>query len=271
MIAAVRRGVAAEAVRTGGLRSVLLLGAVPAGVLLPLLITAVIAYVAERIAGLDSSRISVSAATTSNSVYWIITFTVVVGALVAAYAQATSMRGAAGDVDRYLYRRSWTSPLARWLFYGLVTAAACAVLVAAVMAVLPAVFPLVYSDVDLFSATGLRFLITVPIYAFFACGLGVGLAGLIGHPAGALAALLAWVFVMEEAVIFAPNGTRIQAFMPFLNGVWGTGQDLVISPPWGVNGALAWFAGICAAVFGLGLAAVAARRRPGRAAAEQPA
>ena len=37
MIAAVRRGVAAEAVRTGGLRSVLLLGAVPAGVLLPML------------------------------------------------------------------------------------------------------------------------------------------------------------------------------------------------------------------------------------------
>ncbi|MFC0314320.1 ABC transporter permease [Gordonia phosphorivorans] len=261
----VRRGVRAEAIRTGGLRSVLLLGALPAGVLLPLLITTAIAYVAERIAGLDSSKISVSAATTSNSVYWIITFTVVVGALVAAYAQATAMRGPAGDLDRHLYRRPWTSAVARWLFYGLVTAATCAILCAAVMALLPVAFPTVYGDVDPLSAVGVRFLITVPIYAFFACGLGVGLAGLIGHPAGSLAALLFWVFVMEDAIIFAPNGTKIQAFMPFLNGVWGTGQDLVISPPWGVDGALAWFAGICAVVFALGLAAITARRRPGRA------
>lgn len=260
----VGRGVHAEGIRTTGLRSFLLLGAVPAGVLLPLLITFGIAAVAERISRLNSSQISVSAATSSNSVYWIITFTAVVGALAAAYAQATGMRGPARDTDRYLYPRSWTSPLSRWIYYGLLTAAASAVLIAVVMSVLPMAFPTVYGDVALTSPAGIRFLITVPIYAFFACGLGVGLAGLIGHPAGTLAILLFWVFVMEDAIIFVPNGSKIQSYMPFLNGVWGTGQDLVISPPWGVNGALAWFATTCTVVFVLGVGAVALRRRSRR-------
>lgn len=257
----VGRGVRAEGVRTAGRRSFLLLGAFPAGVILPLLITFGIAYVAERISRLNSSQISVSAVESSNSVYWILTFTVIAGGLAAAYAQATSMRGPARDLDRYLYPWSPASALARWLFYGALSAVVSTILVAVVMAALPAAFPNVYSQVDLFSAVGVRFLVTVPIYAFFTCGLGVGLAGLIGHPAGSLAILLAWVFVVEDAIVFAPNGTKIQSFMPFLNGTWSTGQDLVISPPWGVNGALMYFAAVCSGVFLLGALSVTFRRR----------
>ncbi|GAC56953.1 hypothetical protein GOHSU_14_01200 [Gordonia hirsuta DSM 44140 = NBRC 16056] len=255
------RGVRAEHVRAGGLRSFLLLGAFPAGVVLPLLITFGIAFVAERISRLNSTQISVNAATSSNSVYWIITFTAVVGALAAAYAQATAMRGAARDTDRYLYPRAATSALSRWVYYGLLTALVSAVAVAVVMSVLPVAFPNVYSEVNLFDAAGIRFLITVPIYAFFTCGLGVGLAGVVGHPAGSLAILLFWVFVLEDAIVFFPNGTKIQAFMPFLNGVWGTGQDLVISPPWGIDGALVYFALVTTGVFLLGAFALAVRRR----------
>lgn len=258
------RGVRAEHVRAGGLRSFLLLGAVPAGVVLPLLITFGIAFVAERISRLNSTEISVNAATSSNSVYWIITFTAVVGGLAAAYAQATAMRGAGRDTDRYLYPRAATSALSRWVYYGLLTALVSAVLVAVVMSALPAAFPDVYSEVNLFSSAGLRFLITVPIYAFFTCGLGVGLASVIGHPAGSLAVLLFWLFVLEDAIVFFPNGTKVQAFMPFLNGVWGTGQDLVISPPWGINGALTYFALVATGVFVLGALALAMRRRGGR-------
>lgn len=260
-LAQVGRAVRAEQIRTGGLRSFLLLGALPGGVVLPILLTVGIAYVAERISRLNSSEISVSAATSSNSVYWVITFTVIVGALAAAYAQATSMRGVARDADRYLHPRSWASATGRWIFYGLLTAVASALLIAILMTALPAAFPNVYSDVNLFSDAGIRFLVTVPIYAFFACGLGVGIAGIIGHPAGSLATILFWVFVVEDAIVFFPNGTRIQSFMPFLNGTWGTGQDLVISPPWGRDGALIWFAGIAATVFAAGCAAVVFRRR----------
>ncbi|MEZ5210470.1 ABC transporter permease [Gordonia sp. (in: high G+C Gram-positive bacteria)] len=255
------RGVRAEAIRTGGRRSFLVYGALPAGVVLPLVITFGIAAVAERIAHLNSDEISVNAVSSSNSVYWIITFTVVVGALTAAYAQATSMRAVARDVDRHLYPRAWTSAASRWIFYGLLTAAASAILVAVVMSVLPAAFPDVYSEVSLFSSAGVRFVITVPVYAFFACGLGAGLAALIGHPAGTLAALLFWVFVMEDAIIFVPDGAKIQTYMPFLNGTWGTGQDLAISPPWGTDGALVYFAAVSTALFVVGALAVGLRRR----------
>lgn len=264
MIAAVRqvgRGVRAERLRTGGRRSFLVYGALPAGVVLPLLITFGIAYVAERISRLQSDEISVSPATSSNSVYWIMTFTVVVGALAAAYAQASCLRGPARDADRYLYPRAWTSALSRWLYYGLLTALVCAILVAAVMAILPRAFPAVYSEVELFSPVGVRFLLTVPVLGFFACGIGVGLAAIIGHPSATLAVILFWVFVMEDAVVFAPNGTKIQAFMPFLNGTWGTGQDLVISPPWGPTGALVYFGAVATAIFVLGAGALALRRR----------
>ena len=258
----VGRGTRAEAIDAGGPRSFLVRAAVPAGIILPLLITFGIAAAGEWISGLDSDEIGVTEVTSSNAVYWILTFTVVVGALCAGYAQASAMRGTARDLDRYLFPRSWTSALSRWLFYGALTALVSAVLVALVMIALPLVFPQVYGQVDLFSATGARFLLTVPVYAFFACGLAVGLAGVIGHPAATLAALLLWVFVAEDAAVFLPNGSRIQSFLPFLNGVWGTGQDLVIDPPWGRDGALVWFAVICTAVFVIGAIALSVRRRP---------
>ena len=39
---------------------------------------------------------------------------------------------------------------------------------------------------------------------------------------------------------------RVQPYMPYLNGIYGTGQQLGLSPPWGINGALAYFCGIAA-------------------------
>lgn len=260
-LAQLGRGVRAEGVRAGGLRSPLLLGGIPAGVLLPLVVAFAIASVAERISRLRDSQITVTAVTSTNSVYWVLTFTPIVAAIAAAYAQAVAMRGPGRDADRYLYPAAWTSPVARWLFYGVLAAVVSAVLVAVTMSLLPALFPTVYGDVDLFSPEGRRFLVTVPVYAFFACGLGTGLVGLIGHPAGTVAVLLFWVFVGEDAIVFVPNGLKVQAYMPFLNGVWGTGQDLFITPPWDQNGALRYYALVCLGVFALGCGAVALRRR----------
>ena len=263
--AQIARGIKAEHIRAGGRRSLLAYAGIPGVVLLPLLITFGIAYASERIAALNSTEISVAAFQTENSAYWILNFGAVAGALIAAYAQASSMHGALGDVDRYLYPRSWTSSLSRWLYYGILTAAVSLLLMAFVMTVLPAAFPTVYGDVDLTSAVGIRFLITVPVYAFFACGLAVGVAGLIGHPAASVAILLFWIAIVEDAIIFVPNGGAIQAYMPFLNGIWGTGQFLVMTPPWGKNGALIWFGIVAIVIYLLGAGAIALRRRPRRA------
>ncbi|MFZ2512032.1 MAG: ABC transporter permease [Gordonia sp. (in: high G+C Gram-positive bacteria)] len=261
----IARGIAAEHIRAGGLRSLLVYAGIPGVIVLPLLITFGIAYASERIAALNSTEISVAAFPTENSAYWVLNFGAVAGALIATYAQASSMRGALGDVDRYLYPRSWTSTLARWLYYGLLTAAVSLGLIAFLMAVLPVAFPEVYGDVDLTSMIGVRFLLTVPIYAFFACGFGIGLAGLIGHPAAAVAVLLFWIAIVEDAIIFIPNGGKVQAYMPFLNGIWGTGQFLVMTPPWGKDGALVWFGAVAVVIFLLGTGGVALRRRPRRA------
>ena len=83
------RGTRAELTRVGGARSLLLYGLVPGAVLLPLAITLGVATVAERFASISSS-IQVTSVTTTNSVYWVITFTVMIWAVVAAYAQATA-------------------------------------------------------------------------------------------------------------------------------------------------------------------------------------
>ncbi|CAM3056557.1 ABC transporter permease [Skermania piniformis] len=257
----VRRGIRAESVRVGGARSVLSLGAVPGAILLPLVVTFGVATVAERFASI-SDRIQVTSVATGNSVYWVITFTVMGWAVVAAYAQATAERGAVADTVRYLYPRAWTGPVARWLYYGGLAAACSAILVGLVLLALPALYPKVYGGVDLFSAVGVRFVGTVPLYAFLAVGLGVGLAAVVGHPAGVVVGLLGWTYLVEQAVGLLPNGYTVQRYMPFLNGIFGTGQELAFLPSWGRTGALVYFGAVAVVVFGLGCLASRRRRHP---------
>ncbi len=251
----VGRAVRAEPVRVGGARSVLLVGAVPGTVLLPLLVTFGVAVVAERFASIPGS-IRVTSVATTNSVYWVITFTVTGWAVIAAYAQAGAGRGALADLDRLLYPRSWIGPVARWIGYGAAAAACSALLVVAVMLLLPALFPQVYGGVAVASAAGLRFVVTVPIYAFFATGLGIGVAALVGHPAGAVVVLLGWAYVIEDAISLLPDGYTLQTYMPVLNGIYGTGQELAFAPPWGPTGALAYCGAVAAVVFGAGCLAL---------------
>ncbi|WP_246222059.1 MULTISPECIES: hypothetical protein [Gordonia] len=159
-----RRAVNAERVRTGGRRSVLLGVVLPGAVLLPLVVTVVVATVSEHFSKV-SGDVEVVPVGTTNSVYWILTFTVTVWCCVAAYTQATADRGDLGDLGRILFPRSWTGVAARWVFYG-VGAAVCTVTLAALtMIALPTFYPTVYGDVDLLSADGLRFVLTIPVYA----------------------------------------------------------------------------------------------------------
>ncbi|MCH5644012.1 ABC transporter permease [Gordonia sp. ABSL49_1] len=254
------RAVRAEITRSGGRRSILLFGAIPAAVLLPLIITLGVAMVSERFASI-SSTIQVTSVATTNSVYWVITFTVIAWAVIATFAQATGERGAVGEMSRYLYPRSATAALVRWIVYGAWAALCSALLVSAVMLLLPNVFPRVYAGVDIASAAGVRFIVTVPIYGVFAVGIGVGLAAIVGHPATSVAILLGWTYIVENAISLIPNGYTLQSYMPFLNGVYATGQELAFLPPWGVDGALAYVAAIATAVFVLGCGVLTLRRR----------
>ena len=258
-LASLLRAIRAETVRSAGLRGPLVFAALPVAVLLPLIVTFGVAAVAERFARLPG-EIQVTSVQTSNAVYWVIVFTVMGWAVIAATAGADATAGPGSDLQRHLFPRVWTGPAARWIVYGVYAAITALILVALVLTVLPFAFPLVYEGVDVTSPAGVRFLLTVPAYAFIACGVGVGLGAVIGHPVVAAAVLLAWVFVIENAIALVPDGYTLQGYMPFLNGQFGTGQELAFTPGWDPNGALLYLLGIAIAVFALGCAASLLRR-----------
>ncbi|BEK98816.1 ABC transporter permease [Nocardia seriolae] len=235
----IRRGVAAEWTRTTG-RSFLWTVAVPLTYVLPLVVTFGIAAVAERLATLPGQRF-VAPVSTTNSVYWVMTFSVSVMMVTAAYAHGTQRRGRTSDLDTFLFPRPWTVALARWIYYGAIAAISTVVLIIVVMVTLPYQFPELYGAVDITDSAGIRFLWTVPIYAFAACGVGIAVGSLIRAPSAAVAVLLFWVYVAESAMNLLPHGFTLQSYAPFLNAVAATGQQVAFLPRFGRNGSLLYF------------------------------
>lgn len=236
----IRRGIAAEWTRTTG-RSFLWMVAVPLTFLLPLIVTFTIAAVAERLASLPGQSYLATVSTT-NSVYWVITLSVSVMMVTTAYAHAAQWRGQTSDLNAFLFPRFWTVALARWFYYGTITAMSTVVLLVVVMVTLPAQFPQIYGAVDITDSAGIRFLWTVPIYGFAACGVGVAVGSLIRTPSAAVAVLLFWVYVAENSINMLPHGYTLQAYAPFLNAVAATGQEVAFVPRFGRNGSLLYFA-----------------------------
>ena len=98
-VGALRRAVAAEAVALGGPRSFVFRLTLPLGVLLPVLITLVVAAVAESLNSRDG-LLGVTAVNTTNSVYWLLWIGVTVFAVSAAYRQAESEAGPVAETRR---------------------------------------------------------------------------------------------------------------------------------------------------------------------------
>ncbi|MED5813912.1 ABC transporter permease [Mycolicibacterium sp. 050232] len=238
MSSQVLRGMRGEMVRTGG-RGLLWSVLVPVAVLLPAAITFLIAYVAERFARIPGQSF-IQQVSTTNAAYWVITVTVVVTALAAASGRAHEFASGAEQYSRRALPRASAALAGKWLFYGALGAALSAAMVTLVLAVLPRVSEAVYGQVSLTDPHGLRLLWAVPVYAFFAAGLGLGVGTMIRTPAAAVGAILLWVYVIETAVGYLPGGYSLQRFMPFLNGIYATGQDIVLNPPWGPDLALAY-------------------------------
>jgi hypothetical protein len=92
-------------------------------------------------------------------------------------------------------------------------------------------------------------------------GISLGVAAVVGNPAASVAILLGWVYIVENTIALIPNGYTIQGYMPFLNGVYGTGQAIVLMPPWGINGAIAYSGGVAVAMFAIACGTARLRRR----------
>ena len=255
------RNIAGEAVALGGPRSFLFRLTLPLGVLLPVVITLVVAAVSESLNSRDG-LLGVTAVSTTNSVYWLLWIGVTVFAVSAAYRQAESEAGPVAETRRYASPRLLTSMFARWVVLGGLAAILLGIATMLTMLALPVFFPGVHSQVDAFTPEGVRFLWALPVYAFGAVGVGLGIGALIPSAPAAVAVLTVWSLLVENAVILLPRGDVLTQFMPFLNGVYGSGQDLALDPAWGRGGALIY---LCAVALVLVLAGWlrtrAARRR----------
>ncbi|MGE0221203.1 ABC transporter permease [Mycolicibacterium sp.] len=245
--AVVARIVRAETVRTAG-RSRLWTVLIPAAVAVPAVITFAIAAAAETFARIPG-QLSVLQVPTSNAGYWVITVTTVVVALAAADGQASENRYRASEYVRLATPRSGPVLVGRWLFYGLLGAVAAAAALVLVLLALPMLSPAVYGAVSITDPVALRLLWTVPLLAFFAAGAGVGIGALVRSSLGAAAVILLWVYAFESAAQYLPSGAHLQRFMPVVNGVYTTGQDAVLIPPWGQNAALLYVCSLCSAIF----------------------
>ena len=252
------RSVRAEAIRTGG-RGPLWTLLIPAAAFVPAAITFAIASVAEYFARIPGQTY-VQQVATSNAAYWVVTVTVVLTSAAAAFGRSSESQWGTGIFVKAAVPRGWTSDAGKWLFYGVLGAVAGAVLVAVVLVALPLVSPLVYGEVSIADPVGRRLLATVPVFAFFAAGFGIGVGAIVRSPAVAVGAVLLWVYVVEIAVGYLPGGLSAQRFMPFLNGVYGTGQDIILAPPWGLDAGLAYACVVFSIMFACGVGAARLRR-----------
>ncbi|AEV76458.1 hypothetical protein MycrhN_5996 [Mycolicibacterium rhodesiae NBB3] len=241
------RSLRAEHIRTGG-RSRLWTVVVPAAVGVPLVITFGIAAVAEAFARIPG-QLSILQVSTSNAAYWVVTITVALVAVAAADGQSSESRYRAGEYVRLAFPGQWPVLVGRWWFYGAVGAVVAGVTLTVVLVALPIISPLVYGPVSIADAVGVRLLWTVPVLTVFAACAGVGVGALIRSPLGAVGAILLWAYVVESAAGYLPSGASAQRFMPFLNALYATGQDTVLTPPWGKDAALLYACALFSAIF----------------------
>lgn len=254
------RGVLAEAVALGGRRSVLVRVTLPLGVVLPVVLTLAVAAVAESLHAREG-LLGVTEVGTANSVYWLLWIGVTVFAVTAAYRQASSESGPTRETIRHAAPQVLSGILARWVVLGLLAATALGVAAMVTMLALPVFFPGVYSGVDVFTPQGLRFLWALPLFALAAVGIGLGIGALVPSAPAAVAVLTVWALLVENAVILLPRGDVLTQAMPFLNGVYGTGQELALAPAWGPTGALAYTCAVATALVLAGWVRTRAARR----------
>jgi len=107
-------------------------------------------------------------------------------------------------------------------------------------------------DVDLVGSHAIRLYWGVPLYAFLAVLIGLGIGALIRQTAGAIVILLVWSLVLENVLSAIPKvGDVAGPFMPFQNANhFIDGRELGSDWNWNEYGSLFYFIVITALVFG---------------------
>jgi hypothetical protein len=118
----------------------------------------------------------------------------------------------------------------------------------------------VESHLSLAAAETWRAVGAIALYGVLAAVLGVGVATLLRHSAGAVAVLLMWPLVVEPILGNLPNiGSEIGPYLPFGNAFLFTRVQWlypVYDMPWGERGSLLYFAAVVALVFAAAIVVV---------------
>lgn len=101
------------------------------------------------------------------------------------------------------------------------------------------------SDLGFDTAGAWREFLGVPIFAFLAVVLAVGVGALLRQSAAAIALLLLWSLLLESLVpLFGSVGREIAPFLPFTNANHFLGVSSPVDFHWGPWGSLFYFAAV---------------------------
>jgi hypothetical protein len=111
----------------------------------------------------------------------------------------------------------------------------------------------VESHLSLAAAGTWRAVGAIALYGVLAAVLGVAVAALLRHSAGAVAVLLMWPLVVEPILGNLPNiGSEVGPYLPFGNAFLFTRVQWLYPAydmPWGELGSLAYFTTVVAVVY----------------------
>ncbi len=97
----------------------------------------------------------------------------------------------------------------------------------------------------------------IPLFAFFAVVLAVGVGTLLRQSAGTIALLLLWPLLIESLFnLFGSFGREVMPFLPFANANHFLGIEQSVDFHWGPWGSLVYFAVFTLVVFGISLLVV---------------
>jgi ABC-2 type transport system permease protein len=120
--------------------------------------------------------------------------------------------------------------------------------------------PLIGSHLSFVDSGTWRLIGAITSYAALTAVLGVGVAALLRHSAGAVAVLLLWPLVVEPILGNLPNiGSEVGPYLPFAN-VFQFIEVQWLYPvydmPWGEFGSLVYFAVVVAVIYAAAIAVV---------------
>ena len=120
--------------------------------------------------------------------------------------------------------------------------------------------PLVGSHLSFVDPQTWRLIGAITLYAALTAVLGVGVAALLRHSAGAVAVLLLWPLLVEPMLGNSPSvGSEVGPYLPFANAFRFIDVQWLypaFAMPWGVVGSLLYFVAVVAVVYAAAIVVV---------------